>query len=851
MYFCINKYFTRQAGYFEKSSNRKTKLIYPESFEKKVGFDRIRELLAEKCLGPPGKERCEKIYFSTKPEEIRLWIGQADEFKQLIETGEPFPLDHYFDLRPTLEKMRVSGYYPEPEQLFNLKRSLETIRSVNHHLSKLDPERFTRLKMLATGLKTFPAIHDRIDRIMSPKGMIRDKASPELAHIRKTLANKENEASGRIHSIIKQAKKSGLVGQDELLVVRDGRLVIPVDAGKKRKIGGTILDESATGKTVYIEPAEIVELNNEIRELGYAEKREIIRILIEFSDFLRPYLDDLNDSYNFLGLVDFIRAKALMAKNINGIKPSLSDNPGINWQNAVHPLLCLLFKNAGKKVVPLDIGLTSDKRILVISGPNAGGKSVCLQTIGLLQYMLQCGLLVPMDKDSKAGIFDHLFIHMGDDQSIDNDLSTYSSHLVNMKYFIKNANDNTLILIDEFGTGTEPMLGGAIAESILAKLNETGTYGVVTTHYTNLKHFAASTDGIENGAMLFDNHLMEPLFRLETGKPGSSFAFEIARKIGLPEDILQEAQKKAGKEHIDFDKHLKDVVRDKRYWERKRDRIRISEKKLEEIVEKYSEELDSIKKFRKEIIEKAKLEAEELLNDANRRIENTIREIKEARAEKEKTRKIRKELDDFKEQTKYRKTDTEMEFERRLEQVEEQKKRLRERRPDIVKEMEKKKRGKKTQAIELGDMVKMEGMDTIGEVLEITKKSILVSFGNMIITADRKKLEKVRDEDAGIVSKTTHSTGFTYDIHQRKLKFKPEIDIRGQRADEALQTVTDFIDEAIMVEEKDLRILHGKGDGVLRRLVRDYLQTADLVKRYHDEHVQRGGTGITVVKLDL
>ncbi|NQU81510.1 MAG: Smr/MutS family protein, partial [Bacteroidetes bacterium] len=466
-------------------------------------------------------------------------------------------------------------------------------------------------------------------------------------------------------------------------------------------------------------------------------------------------------------------------------------------------------------------------------------------------YMLQCGLLVPMDKDSKTGIFNHLFIHMGDDQSIDNDLSTYSSHLVNMKYFTRHADEKTLILIDEFGTGTEPLLGGAIAESILAKLNETGAYGVVTTHYTNLKHFAASTDGIENGAMLFDNHLMEPLFRLEIGKPGSSFAFEIARKIGLPENILDEAQKKVGKEHIDFDKHLKDVVRDKRYWERKRDSIRISEKKLEEIVEKYSDELDSIKKFRKEIIEKAKLEAEELLKKANRRIENTIREIKEARAEKEKTREIRKKLDEFKDKAITQKTGTEKEFEKRLEQVRKQQKYLQTRRPDIIKDPEKKKPVTEKQVISKGDKVKMTGMDKTGEVIEVGSKNVIVLFGNMITTVDIGKIQKTGGDDTVKTSDQTNSTGFMHELHKRKLNFKPEIDIRGQRGDEALQTVTNFIDEAIMVDEKEVRILHGKGDGILRQLVREWLQANDMVNKYHDEHIERGGTGITVVELDM
>lgn len=826
-------------------------MIYPDSFEKKVGFDRVRELLAEKCMGPSGKERCEKISFTTNPKKIELWISQADEFKQLIDTGEPFPLDNYSDLNPILEQMRVSGSRPDIEQLFKLKLTLETIRSVNRYLSNIDNERFPRMREVGKKLKVFHVVHDRINSIISPKGKIRDKASPDLSHIRKTITNKENEASAKIHSIIKHAQKDGLVEQNESLVVRDGRLVIPVDAGKKRKISGVIVDESSTGKTAFIEPVEVFELNNEIRELGHAEKREIIRILVEFSDFLRPYIDDIHDSFIYLGLIDFVRSKALLAKSINANKPSLSESPGIDWMKSVHPLLFLLYKGTGKKVVPLDIRLSRENRILVISGPNAGGKSVCLQTIGLLQYMLQCGLLIPVNNDSKAGVFKNLYIHMGDDQSIDNDLSTYSSHLVNMKYFTKHADEKTLVLIDEFGSGTEPMLGGAIAESILAKLNETGTFGVVTTHYTNLKHFASSAEGIENGAMLFDNHRMEPLFRLEIGKPGSSFAFEIARKIGLPESILKKAQKKIGKEHVDFDKHLKDVVRDKRYWERKRDRIRVSEKKLGETVEKYSDELDSIKKFRKEIIEKAKLEAEELLRNANRQIENTIREIKEAQAEKEKTRKKREELDAYKKQVKESKTQTEKQLDKRLDKVVKQQEKLRKRRPDIIKDPMKDEPEKDQEVIKKGDMVKMKGLDKKGEVIEVTPKNVIVSFGNMITTVDMEKLRKIDKKDNEGSGKKVDKTGFMEELHHRKLKFTPEIDIRGKKGNEALQTVTDFIDEAVMVDEKNLRILHGKGDGILRQLIRDWLQASEVVSKYYDEHIERGGTGITVVELDL
>lgn len=826
-------------------------MIYPESFENKVGFDRIRELLAEKCIGPSGRARSEKISFTTNPEKIDLWLSQTDEFKELVNTEKSIPLDSYYDIVPLLDKMQVKGFHPDAEGFYNLKRTLETVKSVHYFLLKIDPDRFTLLNELGKKLKVFSAVHEKMDMIMSPKGEIRDKASSELAGIRRTKVNKEKEASVKIHSLFKEAQKNGLAGRDESLVVRDGRLVIPVDSGKKRKIKGVILDESATGKTAYVEPVEIFDLNNEIRELGYAEKREIIRILIAFTDFLRPYIDEIINSFKYLGMVDFIRAKALLAKTIGGIKPLISDRPGIKWDKSVHPLLFLMYKDSGKKVVPLDIRLNSGNRILVVSGPNAGGKSVCLQTIGLLQYMLQCGLLIPVDKDSEAGIFNDLFIHMGDDQSIDNDLSTYSSHLVNMKYFIRNAGEKSLVLIDEFGSGTEPMLGGAIAESILTKLNQTGTYGVVTTHYTNLKHFASSTEGIENAAMLFDNHKMEPLFRLEIGKPGSSFAFEIARKIGLPENILKKAQEKIGKEHVDFDKHLKDVVRDKRYWERKRDHIRKSEKKLSKTVEKYSEELESIKKSRKELIESAKEEANEILENANKRIENTVRKIKEAQAEKERTKKIRKELEDFKKKTKKDKSVVEKEFEKKLDKVSKQQQRLQKRRPGITEEPEKKDRELEKNDFRKGDKVFMIGVEKMGEVLEVTAKNVIVTFGNIITTVERGKLRKTGDDEKDNTFEKIDKTGVVEDLHQRKLKFNPEIDIRGKRGDEALQTVADFIDEAVMVDEKNLRILHGKGDGILRQLVREWLQASEVVKKYQDEHIERGGTGITVVELDI
>ena len=832
-------------------------MLYPDNFEHKIGFDKIRDMLKGGCLSNLGRMRVDKIRFSTKYSFIDTLVNQVDEFKQIILMEDDFPLSHFIDLTPALKKVKVVGTYFLPEELFDLKRSLETIKAILKFF-KVRPappaggkedEKYPYLQKLADNVKLYPFVFERIDSIITKQGKIKDNASPELNLIRKDIRDKESSVSKRLQSILKDAQKNGIVDKEASLSIRDGRATIPVDASNKRKIKGLILDESATGKTAYIEPTEIVELNNDIKELYYAERREIVKILTQFADDIRPYLDDLMLAYDYMGTIDFIRSKAMLANRMNGIKPIFNDRPMLEWKKAVHPLLFLSFKEEGRTVVPLDIELNNDnQRILLISGPNAGGKSVCLQTVGLLQYMFQCGLLVPMNENSEIGLFQNVFINIGDDQSIENDLSTYSSHLMNMKNFIKSANNKTLVLIDEFGSGTEPMLGGAIAEAILDSLNQRKAFGVITTHYTSLKHFASSAFGIENGAMLFDTGKIEPLFKLSIGEPGSSFAFEIARKIGLPEDILQKATEKIGKDHIDFDKNLKDIIRDKRYWETKRDSVRKAEKKLDDQIARYTAELEVVDKSRKEIIKKAKEEAETLLADVNKRIENTIREIKESKAEKEKTKLARKNLTEFKEKLNEIDGEEEAKIQRKIEKLKNREKQAKKKTTveKTVKELK-----SDPYKIEKGDKVRLFGQDNVGEVLDVNGKSIMVAFGNMITTLDEKKLEKISEKEYKKHTKSSLRKVSGYnDFGERKLKFKPEIDVRGKRAEEALQTVQDFIEEAIVINMGTVKILHGKGDGILRQLIRQYLETVDIVRSFRDESVQFGGSGITIVDFE-
>ncbi|HPM89022.1 MAG TPA: endonuclease MutS2, partial [Bacteroidales bacterium] len=625
-------------------------MIYPENFESKIGFDRIRELLKERCLSPMGIEKVDGIHFNTDTALISEQLTATYEFQQLLVFEENFPSDNYFSFSACLNKIRIEGTFPEVREIYDLKRSLETVRAILNFFRSKEETKYPILKKLCGPVKTYPYVIDSIDRIIDRHGAIKDNASARLKEIRSEIISKNILASRRLSTILKQAQNDGIVDSETTVSLRNGRGVIPVNAFDKRRLKGLIHDQSASGKTVYIEPEEIVEINNDIVELEYEEKREIVRILTQFADNIRPYIDDLLESDSFLGEIDFLKAKAVFGNHFSSVKPVLTANPYISWKAAVHPLLHLTFERMpGRKVVPLDIQLDDRNRILVISGPNAGGKSVCLKTVGLLQYMLQCGLTIPVSENSESGVFRDILIDIGDEQSIENDLSTYSSHLVNMKAFLRYGGDKSLVLIDEFGSGTEPMLGGSIAEAILAELNRKKVFGVLTTHYTNLKHFASLTEGIVNGAMAFDNHLMQPLFQLYIGKPGSSFAFEIAKKIGLPEEILNEASGKAGVKNINYDKHLKDIARDKRYWETKRQNIRQHERRLEELIEEYEKELAGAKTLRKEIILKAKDEAQNLLKESNRIIENTIRQIKESQAEKERTRDLRQQLEEFRE----------------------------------------------------------------------------------------------------------------------------------------------------------------------------------------------------------
>jgi len=803
-------------------------------------------------LSSLGQEYVDEICFNSDFIQLTEDLSLVKEFVSIIQEMENFPTSYYFDLREALAKIRIEGRFLEIQEVFDLKRSLETISGIVRFLKQTKEEQLPCLKRLLSTVQVYPYIIERIDSILNKYGKIKDNASPELARIRKELLSKQSGVSKRLQSILKKAQDDGLVEEDASVAIRDGRAVIPVASALKRRLIGIVHDESSTGKTSYIEPAEVVELNNQIRELEYAEIREIVRVLTTFSSDIRPYLPDLLQSYEFLGKIDFIRAKAIYAIDIDGIKPYLENKCQLEWEGAVHPLLMLALRRENRKVIPLNLTLTSKKHILLISGPNAGGKSVCLKTVGLLQYMLQCGLLIPVKESSATGIFEKLFIDIGDEQSIENDLSTYSSHLMNMKFFLKNSNEKTLVLIDEFGTGTEPMLGGAIAEAILAQLNEMKTFGVITTHYTNLKHFASSSEGIENAAMMYDSAKMEPLFQLDIGKPGSSFAFEIARKIGLPENILQDATEKIGKDHINFDKHLRDIVRDKRYWETKRQKIRKVEKSLDKLAESYETDLSQLEKQRKEIILKARQEADQILSEANKRIENTIFEIRESQADKEKTKLIRSKLTDFKQNVVESVSVQDELVNQKIQKLKEKESQRNQKRLE-KKPIEQKEKEKiaEPDVWKAGDKVMMTGNQNIGEILELNEKNAVVAFGDIRTSISRDKLQKITNNEAKKIQRTYNQTipNINKGMSEKRLSFKTEVDVRGQRTEEALQLIQSWIDDAIMLDFSELRILHGKGNGILKEMIRNYLKSEPAIKSFRDEHVQFGGAGITVVEI--
>lgn len=822
-------------------------MIYPENFETKIGFDKIRNLITQKCLSTLGKEKVDEMQFSSQYQHIQQQLSQTEEFVQIIQEEDNFPVNHFYDVRPSLKNIHVEGTWLDEATVFDLRRSLQTIKDIVNFLHRQEEEntQYPNLYQLAGEINIFPQLITQIDTILDKYGRIKDNASPQLSKIRKEIAQVSGSISKSLNAILRSAQAEGLVEKDVAPTMRDGRLVIPVAPAFKRKLRGIVHDESATGKTVFIEPAEVVEANNKVRELENEERREIVKILIAFTDQLRPHTHDIIHSYQFLATIDFIRAKALFSLDIQAIKPSLQDQQIIGWDKAKHPLLYLSHKKQNKNIVPLDIWLDHQNRILIISGPNAGGKSVCLKTVGLLQYMLQCGMPIPLAESSKVGIFDKIFIDIGDEQSIENDLSTYSSHLTNMKHFIRNSNHKTLLLIDEFGGGTEPQIGGAIAESLLKRFNEKEAFGVITTHYQNLKHYANQHKGIINGAMLYDRHQMQPLFALSIGNPGSSFAIEIARKIGLPEEVIADATQIVGSDYINMDKYLQDIVRDKRYWEAKRNNIRIKEKRLEEISTKYETDLTDIEKQRKEIIRKAKEDAQKLLSDTNAKIENTIRNIKEVQAEKEKTKQIRQELASFKQQIENQKHEADDKIARKIQKLKE-KEQNKKNKPKPNKEIQ------KQETITIGTNVRIKGQTSVGQILEIQGKNAVVAFGMIKSTMKLDTLEKISNNQIKKENqKHTYISSQTSDfMTEKKLNFKQEIDIRGMRADEALQAIIYFIDDAIQVGMSKVRILHGTGTGALRQITRDYLKTVNGVKHYHDEHVQFGGAGITVIDLE-
>ena len=841
-------------------------MIYPSNFENKIQFSEIRSLLKGYCLCQLGKDKVDEMAFSGDVAVINTMLRQTREFRRLQEVSDDFPLQFFFDMRESVKRIRLEGTQLEENEIFDLRRSLETIAAIVRFLDRGSDEGvydYPTLHELTEGVLTFPEILRRIDQILDKYGKVKDSASPALADIRMQLHKAEGSVSRTLYSILRAAQSEGLVDKDVTPTVRDGRLVVPIAPGLKRKIKGIVHDESSTGKTVFVEPTEVVEANNRIRELEAEERREVVRILVDFTKLVRPYVNEIIYAYLLLAEIDFIRARAEFAVLVGGIEPEVQAAPVIDWISSRHPLLWLALKKQDKPVVPLDITLTRDRHILIISGPNAGGKSVCLKTVGLLQYMLQCGLSVPMSERSTVGVFKNLMIDIGDEQSIENDLSTYSSHLLNMKNMMRQANDGTLLLIDEFGTGTEPQIGGAMAEAVLNQFVKKQAWGVITTHYQNLKHYADSHDGIANGAMLYDRHEMRPLFQLAIGQPGSSFAIEIARKTGIPEEVIKEASEMVGSDYIQSDKYLQDIVRDKRYWENKRQNVHQREKELERTVARYEKEIADLEQSRKDILRKAKEQAEELLKESNKKIENAIREIRESQAEKEETKRIREELNEFKAGVSEidAKANDDL-IAKKIRQIQERKERHKKHKDEKaererqaaakLREAASKAAKKEGRNLEVGDSVKIKGLSTVGKIESMDGKNATVIFGGMRTKMPASRLEYVdmaeaKKEDVAPVFNVSRETRETID--NRKLNFHQDLDVRGMRGDEALNAVMYFIDDACLVGMSRVRILHGKGNGILRQLIRQYLATVPSVTSFRDEHVQFGGAGITVVDI--
>lgn len=821
-------------------------MLYPKEIEYKLGFDVIRAEVARLCSSRMGKDAAEAMSFSYDFDKVCRLLRQTSEMLSLIQSGSDLPGANVYDVVPFLNEIKASGSFMAADRLYALGRMLASISEVRTFFSRSDEDGVTplypELKREFEGLVSFPAVEREIDRCINKFGEVKDNASPELAEIRRSISAANGSIARAMRRVLDRAAAEGIVDKDTAPSMRDGRMVLPVSAAMKRKVNGIVHDESATGKTVFIEPAEVVEAGNRLRELQMQERREIVRVLIAVANIIRPDIDLIEAGCLSIGYLDFIKAKAHFANNVGGVLPVIEKKTEIDWFNAYHPVLFMTLRQQGRNVVPLNLHLEGDRRFLIISGPNAGGKSVALKTVGIVQYMMQCGLLPTLYDNSHMGLFENILVDLGDEQSMENDLSTYSSHLRNMKAFLRNSGPSTLVLADEMGSGTEPQIGGALAQAILHRLGESGCFGVVTTHYQNLKTFADETSGFVNGAMLYDRQHLRPTFQLSVGNPGSSFAIEIARNIGLPGEVIEMAKELVGSDYVNSDKYLLDIARDRKYWSNKRQSIKEKEQHLDKLLEKYEDTASDLKQKRAEILKDAREEAREILKSANARLEKAIRDIKNAEAEKERTRQIRRELEDYKEGLK--------------EPVEEKLV------PDVLKPLKHKSRKSRDTSsannnqtvsktvLAVGDWVKMDGAGSAGQIMSVQGKKAEVAFGPLRTTVALSRLSAAQRPKQSASTQTLTITSQTSDdSRRRQLNFKNEIDVRGMRADEAIQAVTYFLDDAVQFSAGKVRILHGTGHGILKTLIREQLRINPNVTSYHDEDVRFGGAGITIVNL--
>ena len=837
--------------------------------EQKLGFDRVRQIISDRCSTAYASERTATETFSTDQAEIRRRLLLTDEMRLIMMFEDSFPSGGFIDCIDFLKPLERTSSAIDLISLRKLRTMLDTLRKVTSFFNGVKDGVYPNLKRMAAPIMGFPEVQRRIDTILDRYGEVKDTASDELYAIRKALHEKEGAISRRMSAILRKAQEEGIVDGDAGVSIRDGKMLIPVSAANKKRIPGFIYDESASGKTAFIEPAEVVELDNQIKELKFSEQREVMRILFEFTEFLRPYIPDLTDAARYLGEIDFLMAKAQIALDFIAGMPVISENGEMNLRKARHPLLERTLKKEKKEIVPLTATLTRDKHILLISGPNAGGKSVCLKTVGLLQYMFQWGMLIPTSETSELMIFDRIMVDIGDDQSIDNDLSTYSSFLVNMKDMLAKADNRTLVLIDEFGSGTEPAAGGAIAEAILSEFDKRGAYGVITTHYTNLKLYASANTGVMNGAMMFDVKNIAPMFKLEMGLPGNSFAFELARKMGLPENIIKDAENRAGEEFVGIERNLRKIARNRKALDEKLERIRNTDKTLENITDKYQKELQQIRSLKKDILDQARKEAEEIIKGANRQVENTIKTIKEAQAEKETTQEARKELQGFMSILTARKEkeqkDKDDYIERKIQQIDARRERQKQRkaqRADDKAQQEMREQQAEQERLEafrsaplkVGEKVRIKDNGMVGEVTKVSAKAVVVIIGNISSKMPHDKVERITSNEfksaVKEVARPVSAIKVDSSINERKLNFSTEIDVRGERLNDAVEKVTRYVDDAIMLGVSNVRIIHGKGTGVLRDELQKLLRTMPGVASVRDEHIQFGGTGVTIVNFD-